>query len=341
MKVLKVKKSLGGVVKKFLQKKGWLDAQHVIGKTQRYLLFPLKSADEKLLLRRFNGKIEERALPKVEKRRGGLKALLRGVIPEKYIDEVVRAYDVVGDIAIIDVPKKLDRLAKSIAWTLKRAFPNIKVVARKIGKVRDTYRIRKLEILVGEKRTETLHKEHGIKIDLTKAYFTPRSSGERARIAAQVKSGERVLIMFAGVGPYALIIAKKQPKCKIWAIELNPDAYKLMEENIRINRLGHIIKPICGDVREVVPKLKEKFNRIIMVLPERGFEFLDLAFKVASKKAVVHFYIFLHEDEIKKGIAKIQELAKKFGRKIKIIGAKKVGSFAPRVWRWCIEFEIF
>jgi len=345
VRALKIKKEKGSEAKKYLQEKNWLDTSIMIGKSaQRYLLFPLtEKFDERLLLKKFpDAKIVERSLQKLEKKKGSLKDLLKGVIPDKYIDKVVRSYDVVGDIAIIEIPKGLERLEKSIAWTLKRTYPNIKVVAKKAGKVGEIYRLRKLEILTGEKRTETIHKEHGviIKVDLAKAYFSPRYSGERLRIAKQVKPNEKVLVMFAGIGPFALVIAKEQPKCKIWAIELNPDAYKFMEENIRINRMGHIIKPILGDVREVVPKLKEKFDRIIMVLPESGFEFLDLAFKAAAEKAVAHFYLFSREDELSEKIEEIKKIGKKLNRKVKILRKVKAGAYAPRTQRWCIDFEI-
>lgn len=345
VKCLKIKKEFGAAVKKFLVKKGWLDTTRIIGKTaQRYLIFPLiEKFKEKELLKKFkDASIVDRSLQKMPTQTGTLKDLLRGIIPEKYIDEVIRSYDVIGDIAIIDVPKKLQRLEKSIAWTLKRAHPHIKVVARKAGKVGDTYRIRKLEILVGEDRTETLHKEFGVemKVDLAKAYFSPRSSGERMRIASQVKANEKVLLACAGIGAYALVIAKKQPKCKIWAVELNPDAVRYMEENIRINRVGHIITPILGDVKEVIPKLKEKFNRIIMVLPESCWKYLDLLFKVAAKGAIVHFYVFEHEDKLKDADKKIKQIAKKQNCKVKILDHIRAGTYAPKVYRWCVEFKI-
>lgn len=344
VKALKIKKELGAEAKKFLQSKGWLDTETMIGRSaQRYLLFPLKeNFKEKELLKKFpDAKIVERHLQKLKRKKGSLKDLLKGVIPEKYIDDVIRSYDIIGDIAVISVPKKLEKLEKSIAWTLKRTYPNIKVVAKRKTKVKGKFRLREYKILVGEKRTETLHKEHGvlIKVNLAKAYFSPRSSGERIRIANQVKSKEKVLVAFAGVGPYALVIAKKQPKCKIWAVELNPDAYKYTEENIRINRFSNII-PIKGDVRKVVPKLKEKFDRIISVLPESGFDFLDVLISAAAKNAIIHFYIFLHENDLQKSIEKIKKIARAQKRKIKILKKIKAGVYAPGVWRWCIDFQV-
>ena len=344
VKCLKIKKEFGGKAINFLKKKDWLDTTTMVGRSaQRYLLLPLtKKFKEKELLKNFpDSSIVIRALQKFPVQTGTLKDLLKGVIPEKHIEEVIGRFDTIGDVAIINIPKKLQRLEKSIAWTLKRAHPQIKVIAKKGSVVKGKFRKRKLTILAGEKRTTTSCTEAGVKMnmDLAKVYFSPRLAHERQRIALQVKANEKVLVMFAGIGPFALAIAKKQPKSKIWAIELNPDAVKYMEENIRLNRFSNITA-IKGDVIIEVPKLKEKFNRIIAVLPKTGFDFLDLILKTASKNTIIHFYSILHENDLKDGIEKIKKAAKKQKKKVKILKKIKAGSYGPAIWRWCIDFKI-
>ncbi len=91
--------------------------------------------------------------------------------------------------------------------------------------------------------------------------------GERYRLAQLVKDGERVLIPFAGVLPYALVIARYR-KVKITAIELNEEAYKLGLENIELNRkrLKGEIEFINGDVFDVLPELPT-FDRVISPTP--------------------------------------------------------------------------
>ncbi len=345
---LKVKKEFGESAKQFLLQKGWLDTSLVIGKTElRYLILPISGRfDPKILLKKFPGsKFEEKNLKGIPPRAGDLKQMLQHLLKDEEVNDLVKSYDTVGDIAILDIPPKLDRLARSIAWSFKRAFPNIKVVARKMGKVgsgSEEYRLRKYEILTGENRLETMHKEAGVQlhVDLEKAYFSPRSSHERERVANLVKTGENILVMFAGIGPYALAIAAKQPTAHITAIEINPEAVKLMEENVRINRLGFAITPFLGDVITLLPKLNQAFDRIIMPYPERSWDFLDLAFKYANKNATIHFYAFVREDKLAEAEAKIKNIAEKENKKVQAITVLKAGSYAPKTWRYVFDIKI-
>jgi tRNA (guanine37-N1)-methyltransferase len=345
---LKVKKEYGEQAKQFLRQKGWLDNSLLIGKTElRYLILPISGRfDPKILLKKFPGsKFEEKNLKPLPARAGDLKHLLQPLLKDEDVNELIKSYDTVGDIAILDIPQKLDRLAKSIAWSFKRSFPNIKVVARKMGKVgsgSEEYRLRKYEILTGEQRLETMHREAGaaMHVDLEKAYFSPRSSHERERVAGLVKKGENILVMFAGIGPYALAIANAQPNTHTTAIEINPEAVTLMEENIRINRLGFAITPILGDVTKILPKLNQKFDRIIMPYPERSWDFLDLAFRFVNKRATIHFYAFVREDSIADAEAKIKKIAEKEGRKVQVIKVLKAGSYAPKTWRYVFDIKL-
>lgn len=97
----------------------------------------------------------------------------------------------------------------------------------------------------------------------------PRESTERMRIAKQVKPGEFIMLMFAGVCPYGIVIAKHQPKIKkIVAIEINPIAYKYMVENIKLNKLEDKIIPVLGDVKDKAKYWYGMCDRVIMPLPK-------------------------------------------------------------------------
>lgn len=345
VKTLKVKKEDGQSAKEFLMQKGWLDKTRMVGKTElRYIILSLnEKADLALLTKKFSGsKIEVKNMALLPAVPGDLKQMLKSIIPEKYLDKVVKSYDVVGDIAILEVPKEVENFDVPIAHALKRTNPYIKTVVRKAGKVGTEFRLRPLKHLTGEKRTTTVHKEHGVvlHVDIAKAYFSTRSSGERLRIAQLVKSGEDVLVMFAGIGVYALIIAKFQPNSHIWAIEKNPDAVRYMEQNIRANHMGGIITPILGDVRTEMPKLGMDFDRIIMPYPEKAKDFLELAFRYIKPQGVIHYYTFLHEKDIEKHISEIEKIAKKCGKEIEIQNWHRAGSYAPRTWRMVFDILV-
>ncbi|MBI4017850.1 MAG: class I SAM-dependent methyltransferase family protein, partial [Candidatus Aenigmarchaeota archaeon] len=73
--------------------------------------------------------------------------------------ERTRAYDVVGDIAIVEIDDnaEFNEIAKSIMGSHK----NIKVVLRKVSERIGTHRTRTYAHLAGERRTTTVHKESG------------------------------------------------------------------------------------------------------------------------------------------------------------------------------------
>ena len=140
------------------------------------------------------------------------------------VNHLCKAFDVIGTIAVVELPEGFDKgKAAAFAQALMAVHPRVKTVARKAGATGGKFRVRPVEVIAGEKTTRTVHVEGGCKyvVDINKAYFQPRLSFERERIAGRVKRRENVLVLFAGVGPYAIAIAKKKPKAHVVAVELN------------------------------------------------------------------------------------------------------------------------
>jgi tRNA (guanine37-N1)-methyltransferase len=250
-------------------------------------------------------------------------------------------FDVLGDIAIVEEGENGERFLKE--------HKNVHVVLAKKGEVEGEYRIRSYEILAQddkrdfsdiprdlrpEKLTETVHKESScrFKVDPTNAYFSVRLSTERERIAKMVKKGERVLVMFAGVGPYAIIVAKLAEPKEVIGIELNPYAFRFFEENILLNKVDGTVKAIEGDVKFEVPKLEGEFDRIIMPLPKDSDLFLNIAQKKIRKGGTIHLYKILHENDLKAFLEEVKKYAKK-GR----IDVIKAGEYAPGSFRYCFD----
>ncbi|NOZ58453.1 MAG: class I SAM-dependent methyltransferase family protein, partial [Euryarchaeota archaeon] len=205
--------------------------------------------------------------------------LLRERLGKEELALVRRSFDIIGDIAIVEVPPELEHRKREIALALMEAHRNVKAVFRKAGEVRGETRVRQLEHLAGERRTETLHREHGLrlKLDVAKVYFSPRLAYERQRVLGQVRDGEVVVDLFAGVGPFALLIARHR-RARVYAIDINPVAVRYLKENIALNRLRGEVVPLLGDAREVAPR--GKATRVIMNLPKSSDAFLDLAYEV-------------------------------------------------------------
>ncbi|AJC71652.1 tRNA (guanine-N1)-methyltransferase [Thermococcus guaymasensis DSM 11113] len=265
---------------------------------------------------------------------------LESVLAERLSREELkhlRRYDVIGDIAVIQVPPELEHRVGDIVWGLRKVHPFLRVIARK-GFHEGAFRIRDYSIIWGEKRLETVHRENGveIKVDLSKAFFNPRMKGERYRLAQMVKDGERILIPFAGVLPYALVIARYR-KVKITAVELNREAYELGLENIERNgkRLKGEIEFIYGDAFKVLPELPT-YDRVISPTP-RGVDALSLTLSKAEKW--LHYYDFVHEEEIETFRARILEECRKLGKECSV-RVKKVSDFKPHVFKVCADVKI-
>jgi tRNA (guanine37-N1)-methyltransferase len=204
------------------------------------------------------------------------------------------SFEIVGDIAVLTEAVEPSQ-EEIVAKALQRLQRNVMVVAKRISVVEGVYRTRRLEVIAGEHRTETVHREHDcrFKLDLEKVYFNPRLGGERARVAAQVaRSGkpEEVIDMFAGVGPFAIQIAKRAPQSHVTAIDLNPEAVRYLTENIRLNRV-HNVTAVEGDIHAVYQRFLETADQLIMNLPKSAHLFLREALSMLKPDGgLIHFY---------------------------------------------------
>jgi tRNA (guanine37-N1)-methyltransferase len=249
------------------------------------------------------------------------------------------SFDIIGNIAILPLfSEQPGKFARRIMSENK----NIKSVFMKAGKISGRLRKSHLKFIAGIKNLETIHRESGcsFKLDVEKCYFSPRLGNDRLDVCRQVKKGEKVLVMFSGIGPYSIVIAKNSGAKEVYGIELNKIATKYAQENIKLNKLSNCFA-IQGDVKKVLPRLKMKFDRIVMARPQLKEDFLSDALKVSGKGTIIHFYDFLKEEEMPEAaLEKIKNACKKSGRKFKIIRWKRALEIGPRKWRVRVDFRV-
>lgn len=254
-----------------------------------------------------------------------------------------RSFDVIGSIALIQIPKQLEKKKKIIANILLNLNKHVKAVYCK-GKHYGTLRKQQVKFIAGEKIEETTHKESNciLKLNIKTCFFSPRLATDRLEIAKQVKQNEKVLVMFSGVAPYAIVIAKNAKPKEVVCIELGKEACKYAKENVKINKLNNV-KIIQGDVKKVAKKLakrKEKFDRIVMPRPQIKYDFLQEAFLLAKKGTIIHFHDFVLEKDIEKVKNKIEKAAKKVKKSIKILKIKKVREIGPYKVNVRVDFMV-
>ncbi len=277
-----------------------------------------------------------------------LKEHLAGRLDAWELKILPSSYDVIGDIAIIRIPDALKHRAEEIAEAIMQINSHVHTVLNQVSPVSGDFRLRRLEWVMGEKKTETIHKEHGclFKVDLEKCYFSPRLSFERARIAGQVKPSEIIVNMFAGVGCFSILIAKKSEAKKVYSIDINPDAFKYAEENIRLNRVEHVVKPILGDAGEIIEeKVEGTADRVLMPLPEKAYEYMDFALEALKPGGgIIHYYDFTHakknEDPVGKVEEKVCDKLRLLGVDFEIYSSRIVRTVGPRWFQTVLDIKV-
>ena len=272
-----------------------------------------------------------------------LKKALENVLSEKESEELFSAFDQVGEIIIVRIPESLLPKKKIIGEKLLEQVKTARSVFYQSSSVEGDFRTRDLEIIAGEDNTVTEYKEFGCRfiVDVEKAFFSPRLSTERDRIANLVQDGEIVINMFGGVGMFSIIAAKRK-KCTVYNIDINPIAANLCEKNIELNRLAGKIISIQGDATQIVEeRLKDKGDRVLMLLPERSDEFLSSAISATKSNGIIHYYSHIHADK-KSQAAKLSE--KHYhdisSVKSKILYSKIVRAVGPRYYQTVVDVRI-
>lgn len=259
-----------------------------------------------------------------------LRSLLRGKLPEEKLCLVPRGFEVIGDIAIINIPSFLEDEKYLIAETIVSHRKDINVVLRKTKKIHGNHRVGGFELLIGN-RTSTYHKENNciFYVDITKTYFSSRMGYEHNRIAQKAVDGEHVLVLFCGVGTF-LIPIKKNKNVSIVGLDNNPLACKYLRKNLELNNVHAEV--ILGDAN-FINMFKKSFDRIVMPTPYGKDHFLMLAQYVLKPEGMVHFYTFKKDAEL----LYFKRLLEKKGWDI--LFYRECGSIAPRVKRYVFELK--
>jgi len=249
-------------------------------------------------------------------------------LPEELRPYLPSSFDALGSIALVKMADEVVPYSSQIGKAIIATQKSIRTVCMDSG-VADEFRTRRIKVVAGEKTTETTHKEYGMtfRMDVSRVFFSPRLATERENVAKQVQPGEVVIDMFAGIGPFSIMIAKTRSPKVVYAIDKNPDAITFMKENLSLNKVS-TVQPILGDAREEVSKL-EKADRIIMNLPHDANEYVADALKMLKPGGIVHYYEIMEEPKLQHRLDEIADTARREGRVLKELARRKVKSYSP------------
>ena len=259
-----------------------------------------------------------------------LKALVEKKLPLKLRKFAPRAYDSFGNIALIEIPRELSKKKKLIGESLIKINPRFETICSIESNHEGKYRVQKVKVIAGKKQTIATYKESGCTflIPLGKVFFSPRLSGERLRIAREIKDNEVVGAWFSGIGPYPIVFSKNSKMKRAVAIELNPEGHKYALKNALLNKVSNV-EFIKGDVKKVYKKYSKTFDRIAMPLPHTGYQFLKEAFFCIRQGGIIHFYEIVEKNDFAKPEKQILDSARASKRKVKIIRRQRVRVFSP------------
>ena len=249
-------------------------------------------------------------------------------VPAELRPSLPTSFDVIGDIAVIKIPAELTRYEGEIARAILGANAAVKVVAADAG-VKGELRVRKLRILAGPARTETVHREFGLafKVDAARAYFSPRLGTERLRVAEQVDPGEAIVDMFAGVGPYAILIAKRRQPRIVYAFDANPDAFRYLEENVRRNRATRVATR-QGDALTLLTAV-EAPDRAILDYPQDPEPAYRASLSRVLPGGVIHYYAILESAAVEAREEALVATAKAADRGAEVVATREVHGWSP------------
>ena len=346
---IQVPQHLGERVRIHLVKEALLDDAFPISKHDDLLCFPLKrplskAAQNALELITDNYTLLTKDLTPVTRKPQNLATALKGKIPDYLLDVIPHSFDTIGDIAVVELDSSLEEQEKLIGEAIMTVNSRIKTVYAKEGGVEGVHRIRPLRHIAGKPQTTTIHKEYGLRlaVDVTKTYFSPRLSTEHDRIANLVQPDEVVLDMFTGVGPFALLIAKRQ-RAKVYAIDVNEDAIRCLQKSLNLNQLHGEVVTLAGDARSLIEhSLQGEANRVIMNLPHSAIEFIDSAVQALKPTGgVIHFYSITSDTQSLETLTKtvVTRIAQ-CNRSAEVIFTRTVRPAAPHEFQVVIDLQV-
>jgi len=330
MKAVKVPKEKAEEVRRFAEKSGAKDRGRLVVCRGDYVEIPIYDGFEHL----FGYEVVEQKNPVFAKSKD-LFEILKRRIPTEFHNLIPRRYKVVGDIILVKISEKLASYKQLIGETLLEIHPHCKAVWRDLGK-KGMLRRPEVELIAG-KGSEATHRENGclFKLDVTKVMFSPGNLAERMRMARLGKD-EVVVDMFAGIGYFSIPMCVHSKPKKVYSIEINPDSYRFLLENIKLNHVDRIV-PVLGDSMFVTPE--NVADRVIMG-HIRCHGFIPMAIRALNGEGIIHYHECVPEVVIDRPVERVREAAEKEGKKVEVLGFRKVKNYSPGVIHVVVDAHI-
>lgn len=278
----------------------------------------------------------EQSYPEYYRKSPSLLELLKGSIAEELLYLIPSGWQILGKVIVVSIDERIEDHRAMIASKLLEIYPQCHTVVRDrgiVGQLRQPQR----ELLIGTD-TKTIHKENGcyFSLDVKKVMFSKGNLYEK-RTMSTVGKGEVIVDMFAGIGYFTIPIAVHGQPSKIYAIELNPESFEYLVENIALNKVGHIVQALQGDCTFCTPQ--GIADRVLMGYVGTTHKYLEYGIRaIKSSGGVLHYHETTPESLIfERPVSRIIEAATLEGRKATIKDRRKVKKYSPGVWHVVVD----
>jgi tRNA wybutosine-synthesizing protein 2 len=268
-----------------------------------------------------------------------LEDILKDDISSDELEKLPSGWHIIGDIVIVTIDPTIDHLKVMIAKALLQMYPSCNTVVRDLG-ISGQFRLPKREILIGN-NTETINKEHGclFKLDVTKVMFSKGNLHEK-KLMSKIGTHETIVDMFAGIGYFTIPMAVHAKPEKLIAIEINPQSYGYLKENIILNKVEHIAEALNGDCAELTPK--GVADRVLMGYVNTTHHYLDSGIAALKPEGgIIHYHETTPESMVfSRPVERIKTAALKAGRRVEILDCRKIKKYSPGVWHVVVDARI-
>lgn len=228
---------------------------------------------------------------------------LRNKIPQSILSKIPSRFPIIGRAMLVRLHPDVVSYGKEIGEAILESVKNIESVWA-ITRTDRIIRRPAVIHLAGKNDPIVIHKELStlFKLDITKITFSPGNRSERKKLIELIGNSDVIVDLFACVGNLSLPIAVNKNPRIIYCVEINPYAYSFLIENIIMNKVEHKVIPLLGN--NLLFKKENVADQILMgYLPEPHMGQVEVAIKVAKRRAIVHYHTLA-----RRGYEKIKEM---------------------------------
>jgi tRNA wybutosine-synthesizing protein 2 len=321
----------------YLREEGYLDLERKIKTVSingnNYLEIPVTSEIEGF-------EIFEQQNPQYYKKLLSLREIIEIELNEPCSKPIPSSWQILGDIIIVSINEQSKSIKELIAKKLLEIYPHCNTVVQDMG-IEGQFRKPKREIIIGN-HTETINKENScfFKLDVTKVMYSKGNLYEK-KLMSNIGSNEVIVDMFAGIGYFSIPIAVHAKPKKLYSIELNPESYEYLIENIKLNKVESIVEALNGDCALLTPK--NIADRVLMGYVGTTHHYLEQGIQAIKESGgMLHYHETTPEILLfDRPISRIENAALKEGRKVDIKECRKIKKYSPGVWHVVVDAWIY